>query len=95
METLTRDGLIKVFPFSVSWLVRYALSHLSRNMAAARVILKLFFIFLEMVPFLQFKKREKYPWKSVSKSNFHGCFSSFLNCTYGTKLRKASHICLL
>ena len=25
-------------------------------------------------------------------SLFHGCFSSFLNCTNGTKSRKASHI---
>ena len=25
----------------------------------------------------------------------HGCFSRFLNCINGTKLRKASHICML
>ena len=26
---------------------------------------------------------------------FHGCFSRFLNCTNGTKLRSASHICII
>ena len=25
----------------------------------------------------------------------HGCFSRFLNCTNGTKLRNASQICLI
>ena len=25
----------------------------------------------------------------------HGCFSRFLNCANGTKLRKASQICLI
>ena len=53
----------------------------------------------DMVPFVQFKKREKHPWRSVIFSkvasfspatllkvtHFHGCFSSFLNCTNGTK----------
>ena len=37
----------------------------------------------DLVPVVQFKKREKHPWKS---------FSHFLNCTNGTKLRNASHI---
>ena len=41
----------------------------------------------DLVPFLQFKKRK----------NTHGehppwVFSTFLNCTNGTKLRKTSHI---
>ena len=46
------------------------------------------------LPFIQFKKREKHPWKSVTFSKvaglkvtlLHGCFSRFLNCT---KSRKA------
>ena len=42
----------------------------------------------DLVPFAQFKKREKHPWRSV---NFR-CFSRFLNCTNGTKLRNASHL---
>ena len=35
----------------------------------------------DLVPFVQFRKREK-----------HGCFSSFLNCTNSTKSRNASHL---
>ena len=32
--------------------------------------------------------------KNTLKVTFlHGCFSGFLNCTNGTKLRNASHIC--
>ena len=53
----------------------------------------------DLVPFVQFKKREKHPWRNVTFSKvllketlFHGCFSRFLNCTNGTKSRKASHI---
>ena len=59
-----------------------------------------------LVPFIQFKKREKHPWKNVTFSKVagfspvtlltvtlpHGCFSRFLNCTNGTELRNASHI---
>ena len=57
----------------------------------------------DLVPFLQFKKREKQPWRIVTFSNFtksvtllkvtllHGCFSRFLNCTKDTKSRKACH----
>ena len=44
---------------------------------------------------MQFKKREKHPWRNVtfSKSdNPQLVFSRFLNCTNGTKLRKASHL---
>ena len=44
-----------------------------------------------LVPFVQFKKREKHPW-SVNFSLLHGCFSRFLNCTNGTKSRNAPHI---
>ena len=58
----------------------------------------------DLVPFVQFEKREKHPWRSVDFSKvtgwslqlkltlLHGCFSGFLNCTNGIKLRNASHI---
>ena len=55
----------------------------------------------DLVPFVQFKKREKHPWRSVNFSKdtgkslvklLHGCFSRFLNCSNGTKSRNASHI---
>ena len=53
----------------------------------------------DFVPFAQFKKREKHPWRSVTFSKFagqkpltllkvtllNGCFSRFLNCSNGTK----------
>ena len=44
-----------------------------------------------LAPFIQFKKREKYPWRSVT-TRLHLCISCFLNCINGTKSRKASHI---
>ena len=47
----------------------------------------------ELVPLVQFKKREKHPWRSVTFSKvtlLHGCFSRFLNCTNCTKSRKTS-----
>ena len=46
--------------------------------------------------FVQFNKREKHPWKSVTfctllkATLFLGCFSRFLNCATGIKSRKAS-----
>ena len=56
----------------------------------------------DLVPFVQFKKREKHPWKSVTFSKvagfslkvalLHWCFLRFLNCTIGIKLCKASNI---
>ena len=60
----------------------------------------------DLVPFVQFRKHEKHPWKSVNFSKvlglkpatllkltlFYGCFSRFLNCTNGTKSRNAPHI---
>ena len=61
------------------------------------------------MPFVQFKKREKHSWRSVTFSKvadfslpatllkatlLRGCFSRFLNCTNGSKLRKASHMIL-
>ena len=52
----------------------------------------------DLVPFAQFKNREKHPWRSVNllKLTFlHGCFSRFLNCTNGTKSRNTPHISLM
>ena len=55
----------------------------------------------DFVPFVQFKKCEKHPWRSVTFNKvagwlnvilFHGCFSRFLNCTNSTKLLKVSQI---
>ena len=60
----------------------------------------------DLVSFVQFKKREKHPWRGVSFSKvagfkpatllkltlLHGCFSRLLNCTNGTKSRNAPHI---
>ena len=49
----------------------------------------------DSVPFVQFKKQEKHPWKSVTFSKvtlLHGCFPRFLNCTHGTKPRNAPHL---
>ena len=59
----------------------------------------------DLVPFVQFKKREKHRRRSVTFSKLwaessdfaksklvHECFSRFLNCKNGTKLHKASHI---
>ena len=57
-------------------------------------------LFLEMwalhdlVPFVQFKKREKYPWRKKA-TLLHECFSRFLNCTNGTKSRKTSQMIIL
>ena len=50
--------------------------------------------------FVQFKRREKHPWRSVTFSTvtllkvslLHVCLSRFLNRTNGTKSRKASLI---
>ena len=52
---------------------------------------------------VKFKKRENYPWKSVTFSKVPGCnftknntptwmFSRFLNCTNATKSHKASQM---
>ena len=49
----------------------------------------------DLVTFVQFKKREKHPWRSVNFSKLtllHVCFSRFLNCTNVTKSRNAPHI---
>ena len=58
----------------------------------------------DLVPFVQFKKREKHPWGSVNFSKvagllkltlLHGCLSPFLNCSNGTKSHKAPHLGIL
>ena len=59
----------------------------------------------DLVLLVQFKKREKHSWRSVTFSQvqawpatlrkvilLHGCFSRFLNCTNDTKFRNPSHI---
>ena len=52
----------------------------------------------DLVPFVQFKKREKHSWTSVEPATLlkltllHGCFLRFLNCTNGTKSRNAPHM---
>ena len=60
----------------------------------------------DLVPFVQLKKLEKHPWRSVILSKntgwslyiylkltlLHGYFSRFLNCTNGTKSRKISQM---
>ena len=45
----------------------------------------------DLVPFVQIKKIEKHPWRSVNFSKVAGLkrFSRFLNCTNGTKSRNA------
>ena len=51
----------------------------------------------DLVPFVQFKKRENIdgrvlllePATLLKVTLPHGCFSSFLNCTNGTKSRNA------
>ena len=53
-----------------------------------------------LVSCVQFKKRKKHPWRTVTFSKpatvlkvtlLHGYFSRFLNCANGTKSRKTSH----
>ena len=55
----------------------------------------------DLVPFVQFEKREKHSWRSVTFSKpatllkltlLHGCFSRFLNGTNGTKSCNAPHL---
>ena len=44
----------------------------------------------DLVPFLQFKKCEKHHGGVLPKATLlHGCFSRFLNCKNGTKLRES------
>ena len=46
----------------------------------------------DSVPSAQFKKRKTRVLLLLKVIFIHGCFSSFLNCTNGTKSRKAPHI---
>ena len=49
----------------------------------------------DLIHYVQFKKREKHPWKSATFLKVtlpHGFFSRFLNSTNGTKLRNLSHM---
>ena len=47
-------------------------------------------------PYLQISicdaKREKHPWRSVTVTLLHECYSRFLYCTNDTKLHKASQM---
>ena len=53
----------------------------------------------DLVQFVQFKEREKHPWRSATFCKnarlkvtlLHGCFSRFLNCKNSTKSGNASH----
>ena len=81
----------KTYFFSVAWGLRMKEILQKKKLNVLR----------DLVPFVRFKKREKYPWRSVTFSTveglvkvtlLHGCFSRFLNCTKGTKLCKASQI---
>ena len=68
--------------------------------------LKIFFVNIcdalrDLVPFVQYQKREKHPWRKVNFSKvagllkltlLHVYFSRFLNCTNATKSRNAPHI---
>ena len=76
------------------------------NLLVLHRVYYLFFIcdaLSDLVPFGQFKKREKHRCRSVNFSKvadfsqillkltlLHGCFSRFLNCTNGTKSHNAS-----
>ena len=47
----------------------------------------------DLVPFVQFRKGEKHPLRSVAKVTLlYECFLRFQNFTNGTKSRNASHI---
>ena len=46
----------------------------------------------DLVPLVQFKKREKHPWRS---DTFRRCFSRFLDSVNGTKSRKALHMVMI
>ena len=62
-------------------------------------------VFRDLVPFVQFKKGQKHPWRSATFGKvpdvwsatflkvtlLHRCFSLFLNSANGTKSHKTSH----
>ena len=45
----------------------------------------------DLIPLVQFKTREKHPWRRVTFIKVAG-FSFVLNCTNGTKSHNASHM---
>ena len=55
----------------------------------------MYYALRDLVSFVRFKKREKHSWRRVTLLKvtlLQGCFSRFLNCMDGTKLRKEPHI---
>ena len=79
---------------TVLWFATWVLSKWRKNWD---VHVEIFDALRNLVPFVQFKKREKHPCRSVTFSNvkvtlLHGYFLRFLNCTNGTKPRKSSHM---
>ena len=62
----------------------------------SRIIRKMCDVLRDLVPFKQFQKREKHPWRSVTfileVTLVHGYFSRFLNCTNCTKSRNLSQV---
>ena len=53
----------------------------------------------DLVPFVQFKKRQKHPWRSdktlLKVALLHGCFSHFLIRTNGTKSCNVPQLCYI
>ena len=86
---LLKKSLMKNVIFcAVKYTVRWG-SNLSRENIGAAL--------LDLVPVVQFKKREKHRWRIVTLLKLtllHGFFSRFSNCTRSTKSRKASHLLL-
>ena len=103
---------LHLFLYSVSWQFQYFISHnflIPMNQHHASFWWSIFpglwlmVVMLEsdalrdLVAFVQFKKREKHPRRSVNfkpatllkLTHLHGFFSRFLNCTNGTKSRNA------
>ena len=84
--------------------INLLLQHFLRKIKLAK--LDICDVLRDLVPFVQFKKREKYLQRSVTFSKVAGfqpatlqkvalppgCFSRFLNCTNGTISHNASHI---
>ena len=49
----------------------------------------------DLVPFAQFKERKKHPHRVLPLVKLQASgLSRFLNCTNGTKLREAFHLCI-
>ena len=45
-----------------------------------------------MLPAVNYYHKALQPASLLKVTLLHGCFSGFLNCTNGTKLRKPSHL---